>query len=647
MNEGNALAVNYLHRATFLDTAGSGLLLDWSYRPLDEIRHSDVLAVDRSANLEFAAKYRVLDGLTATMRYQNRSQRTDVKDHQSLDTYFARDLINRFTQIVDGQPVYPIPKDGILNVRSTHDVSQNFRGQLDFKKTWHDDHSLRSTLVGEVGEMGGESSSGVFYGYGDRLETYHTLVDFASLYSIMYRIGGTQSRIPNPSHIQTANTRRRISILSTLTYTYGSRYTIYGSARRDGANVFGVNTNNKWKPLWSIGASWDIAREGFEPLSIFSTLRLRTSFGYMGNTIDGSGKTVIRYQNVPDAYTGFISAAVSNPPNPDLRWEQVETANIGLDFGFARIGLSGSTELFRKVSTDVIARMPIDPTSGVTTFNVNSAGLEAKGAEISLGKLLSLGQVRTHLAFGYSFTKTVVKKFYDSGQTAQDFISYGINPAVGKIAYGLSSYRWAGLHPETGAPQGTLHGETTGDYLGIGLDSVGNQIFHGSSVPLSHGFFNLALEWRGVRLSAGITYGFQYYYRRPTINYSSLVSQGTGHVDYYSRWLGPGDESNTNVPSMIYPLNATRDAFYENSELHIARADHIQLRTLRLQYNIQKPIQTGQTSIGVQAFLFANNLNLYLWRYDDSPYNTDLSYSPAYGDFPALRSINFGLNLIF
>src|SRR5690606_23689744 len=142
--------------------------------------------------------------------------------------------------------------------------------------------------------------------------------------------------------------------------------------------------------------------------------------------------------------------------------------------------------------------------------------------------------------------------------------------------YPLFSYRFGGLTNETGDPIGYLLGEQSTDYARITREAeMEDLVFHGSVQPTYFGALNNQFVYRGVRLGINMSYRFDYYFRRPTVLYSNLQSSNSLHTDYYRRWLEPGDEAQTSVPSFVYPFNAQRERFYEYSTATIEKGDHI------------------------------------------------------------------------
>lgn len=638
-DNGNALSVPYLYRQGYLDTAGGGQLLDWNYRPMDEIRLANIRTNNKAFRLNLGVGYKLTSWLQATVNYQYSNHITTTRNLKSLLVFETRDLINQFTNptITNNDNLrYPIPRKGILDVTSNQSTSYNLRGMLNVNKSWGGIHQLTALTGAEIGDSKGGFGYGErFYGYDDLIAGYRTNINYLTSFPKFYPQSSTGFIPAGSNGYSEQNTIRFVSVLANVGYSYKNRYSFYASARRDGANVFGVNTNNKWKPLGSIGAGWEISKEDFYRVSWLPYLKLRASYGYAGNVSAGlSGKFILTYISGVDQYTGYSYSQSGKAPNDDLRWEEVATTNVGLDFQLLKGRLSGSLETFYKRSKDVISTLPFAPTSGVVLFDANSANLKANGFEFSLNSKNTKGIIEWTSNFALSYAKTTIttdlKRAPAGGYKAQDYVNYGINGYPGRIAYGISSYRWAGLDPATGDPQGYLNGQVSKNYQGIFNDSVQNQVFHGSSLPLYSSFLRNNISWKGFTLSVNITGRFNYYFREPVLElaYSATVSGRSYAAEYYDRWQKPGDEAFTNVPSMSYPVSGSvslRNLFYQNAEITVKRADNIRLQDVRLAYQWNNAGNRKLPFQSVQFFFYPNNLNWILWRAEDSRYDPDFS----------------------
>jgi TonB-linked SusC/RagA family outer membrane protein len=631
--QGNSLALPNTFRMSFLETTGGGQLQDWMYRPLDEIRLVDNTTTSRFARLNLSGRYQVATWLSAELGYQYVNETSNARNYYNQQTYLARNLINLFTNLNETDPSLrnPIPIGGILDLSNSEANSHNLRGQLNFNWNWNGRHILNGIIAGEQSQTeGGVNSNNRLYGYNDFTGSYATLINYATFYPIYNRLTSTRAAIPFGGSLIEGSSSRFVSLLSNVSYTYKGRYTAYASARRDGSNVFGVKTNNKWKPLWSAGIGWDISKENFYAVTWLPSLRLTASYGYSGNVNNNiSGVPTIQYSSVVADFSGFTYASAGLAPNPNLRWEQVRMFNTGLDFSVLKNRLSGKIEYFNKRSTDLISAVPFPPSTGVSSFYVNASSLKGHGFDITLNSINTTGALRWETRFSFSHAKMIVTKLYQENRTrAEEFVGYRSNSAVGKIAYGISSYRWAGLDPATGDPLGYLNGQISKDYNAIFNDLVDNQAFHGSAIPLYNGFLNNSLSWKNFTLSANITYRLDFYFRRPSlaIDYTSLIGSGSGHADFALRWQKAGDELFTSIPSILYPTPPEavgRELFYSNAEVNIARGDNIRLQDVRLSYDWFNRNSKRLLVKSLQFYVYANSLNAILWRKDRSKLDPD------------------------
>jgi TonB-dependent starch-binding outer membrane protein SusC len=619
--EGNHLAVPKTYRASFIDTAGAGgKLLDWHYVPLDEMNLGDSKIVQQYYQLNLKADLRFASWLNGTLIYQYNQQTSDQRDYNDVSTYVTRDLINRYTQ--PGTFKRNIPLGGTLGLDDEKSVGYHLRGQLNFNKTWNGKHAITALIATEVSEENANSNSNLIYGYNDNTLSYQSNTNYDLAYPVY--VGNTSLQIPNGLSLS-ETTNRSVSFLGNASYTYNERYNFYTSARKDGSNIFGVKTNNKWKPLWSVGAGWKLSKESFYHVNWLPYLGLRVSYGYTGNSVNTiSALRTIRYDPTLNPFTGTQSAFIISPPNSNLRWEEVQILNLGVDFGIKNGRLSGSFEWYQKKSSDVLAEFPIDATTGETSVTHNAANLSGKGVDLALNSKNLVGYFRWNTVFNFNYSKTIVTNYF------QNFVatpggSPSINPHVGQIAYGLYSYRWAGLDPTTGDPQGYLNGHVSKDYVGIINDSFQHQIFNGSSLPLYFGNILNSFSWKGLSLSANITYRLDYYFEKPSLSYTRIFSGTDLYADYSKRWQKPGDELITNIPSLIYPNNSNRDLFYQNAEVNIERADNIRLADIRLSYDWNFNNLRHIPIRNLSVFLYVSNLNLVIWKANHSGIDPDFT----------------------
>ncbi|MCW3074277.1 MAG: TonB-linked outer membrane protein SusC/RagA family [Flaviaesturariibacter sp.] len=637
---GNALPVLKDYRGSYITAAKAAGLLDWSYIPLEDYKHTDNRTASRDLVLNLGATYKLTSALSLEARYQYEGANTEAGNQQGLGSYNTRNTVNRYTQSVGGTLSYPVPVGAILDLESSTLSAHAGRGQLSYNKAWSKG-SLTAIAGGEVRESALSGSFNRVYGYDGEILTY-TNVNYDSSYRLYYNNSLRSTIAPSTGFRETVN--RYVSSFANAAYTWRGRYTVSASLRRDASNLFGVATNQKGVPLWSAGASWSLDKESFYRWSAVPRLKLRATYGHNGNVDNSlSAYTTISYFNSGNSFITGAYAGVSRPANPDLRWERVGTLNAGIDFE-GRI-LTGSVEYYRKEAADLIGDAPVDPTVGWPSGKLR----RNIGAMINRGVDVELTARVVNSAFGWSVTllgswNSARLTEYDSiSSAASAYLTSGIStvPAVGKPLNNIFSYPWAGLDA-AGDPLGIVNGQPSKDYLAISRTPVSGLVYHGSATPVVFGWLRNTFNWRGIELSANLSYRFGYYFRRASVNYNNLFNSWRGHSDYDRRWQSPGDEAFTSVPSMVYPVNTRRESFYENASVLVEKGDNIRLHDIRLGYTLKKAKAGWLPVRSVQFYGFAQNIGI-LWR--ANRHGLDPDYYAT--NLPAPLALTLGLKATF
>lgn len=637
--QGRPLPVTKSYRTSYIDTAGGGRLLDWKYYPLEDYKHSRTASVVRDLLLNIGLHYKINNMLAFDLKYQWQQQTTTKRTLQDLQSFAARDLVNRFSQVdyATGTVKYIVPKGDILDqgnaVMPTHAV----RSQLSADKNWGH-HNLVAILGAELRQIRTSANSYRLYGYNDNLLTYAN-VDFQGAYPVF--INGTKTFIPNGLSLSD-RINRFVSFYANSAYTFKNRYTVSASVRRDASNLFGVRTNNKWQPLWSAGAAWDISKEPWYKLKSCPHLKIRLTYGYSGNVDQSRAAiTTISYTSFGAAYTNFPQADILQYANPDLKWEKVRTVNTALEFQTKNNALQGSIEYYTKEGIDLLGNAPIDYTTGVGNRLVrNVANMQAKGFDLNISSKNVDQSFKWSSAVLLSYNKGKITKYFSTGTRGFDYIGNGnsITALEGQPVYAIASFKWAGLD-SLGNPQGIVNGTPTTVYTDITGKKTGitDLSFSGSALPTLFGSVQNIFSYKGISLMVAVQYKAGHYFRRTSIDYGRLFSLGMGHSDFDKRWQKPGDEYTTSVPALIYPNNSSRDVFYTNSEILVEKADHIRLQFLNISFGLPPALLKKLSFQTVQFYVNASNLGI-LWR--SNKYGIDPDYGTT---LPPPRSITIGI----
>ena len=633
---GNALPI-LKRRENFLGIKANPTLLDWGYKPLDELSYADNTTSGMDYQVSLGLRYKVIPSLIIDVKYRYGNGKTEFRNHYVDKTYYVRDMINSFTQIntVTGAVTRPVPLGDILNLSNGTYTSQNVRSQINYDLPWNNKHQINLIAGSEIGETLTSTNGYRLYGYDPNRET-SIPTDFANLYP-SYITGGS-SRIFSGLDMSRL-TNRTLSLFGNGAYTYLDRYTLSASVRSDGSNLFGVRTNQKWAPLWSLGALWDLSKESFYDFSLVPKLKLRATYGYNGN-IDKSVTAFLTTRSGSINRYNSISANITNPPNPDLTWERIGQLNLGLDFGLKNNVLNGAIEFFYKDGRDLIGDALLAPSSGFTAFRGNTAAIKGRGIDITLNAGISAGSLKWNSTLLFSSVKNWVSDYKKMTATNAEYIS-GTVPNIGRDLNAIYVYKWAGLDPINGDPRSYLNGEISKDYTKILSGTNVNDLnYIGTANPHYFGSIMNSFSYQNFSLSFNILYKLGYYFRKESINYSLLFgnSAGKGHTDYNLRWKNSGDEQHTGVPSMIYPAISNRDNLYLRSAALIEKADHIRLQDIQLSYNLTKKVFSEIPFQSIKIYAYVSNLGI-IWRANNAGLDPDASV------YPQPRSFAFGIKL--
>jgi len=629
-------------RQGYVDTAGKGKLLDWSYRPKDELKpnqNNHQLQYKLRAGLN----YNISKELRLSANYQYLKEHGGNRGNYGLDGFYTRNIVNTYSIIIGDEVSRAVPLGEILYESKQELTSEAIRIQMNYQKMISGLHEISAIAGYEARDARTHINNQILYGYNPaNLTNGNNSIDPTQFYPHYYQPF-------NSGQISTASTLYNYtditqSFYGNISYSYGRRYTLTASLRKDQSNLFGVNANGRSVPLFSLGTGWDVSKEKFYPLEWLPSLKLRLTYGHNGN-IDKTVPGFLSVQNI-----GFINPWASpytkiiNPPNPSLRWERVKTWNIGLDYGLLRSRMSGSIDLYQKNAVDLIGNNILPMQTGITEFRGNGASTQTKGIEIAVNsKNINKGFAwSTSLLFNYNTDK--VTHYKVKASTNYEIVTNNYNnPLIGYPYYALFSFPTSGLDG-AGAPRGYLNGELSQNYKAIAeiFDPVQLK-YHGSASPNYFGNFINTFNYKGFELSVNIGYKFKYYFRRTDVfsgsNYGSGRYQLSGYTE---RWQKPGDEYTTIIPALFYPQNSNMSTFFLLSSALVEPGDHVRLQDIRLTKYILNRHSSTSSLKRCSIFLYASNFGI-IWR--KNKFGIDPNYGSSLVPQPFSCSIGLNLNL--
>ncbi|MBO9571749.1 MAG: SusC/RagA family TonB-linked outer membrane protein [Chitinophagaceae bacterium] len=635
-------------RKDFEDTISNHGFLDWHYYPLTDLKYAEATIKNNDIRILAGINYEMFKGISIDAKYQYQYTNNNSTLYTAPESYEMRNLYNKFAIVTDGEFTGSNYNGGLLN-RGTYSRSeasvtgQNGRLALQVNKKF-DIHSIIGIAGFEFREVKTATSSSRLLGY-DKNNGSFVSPDLYEFYPTYPSGMFEQLEAPGTGFAVGGTLSRFRSYFANLSYTLMDKYSLSASARADGANYFGVKTNLKTVPLWSAGVKWDISKEKFFNSGLIDNLSVGATTGYNGN-LDQSLASVItiQYSSSPDYVTGLPNASVTNYPNPDLRWEKTLQTNLRTDFALAKNALYGSIEFYWKKGVDLIGFTLLDPTTGIRTMKGNFAEMKTKGADIQISSDILRRRFKWNATLIYNYTSEKITK-YDPGTTfPEQYLSSfeQIVPIVGKPLKSVFAYRWAGLNPGNGNP-GIYLGDTINYNPGDAV-KIEDLRYIGRYNPPIFGSLKNTFAWNNLSLAINITYKFNHYFRRNSVNYGSLISNGwmaNGSADYALRWQKPGDETRTNVPAFNYPLT-NLEPRYTQADVLIEKADHIRLQFVSVGYQFDgRKLQKA----GIERLRFtftADNVGI-LWRANDHKLDPDQPYA----SFLTPRTYAFGITANF
>ncbi|MDT0608181.1 SusC/RagA family TonB-linked outer membrane protein [Croceitalea rosinachiae] len=442
----------------------------------------------------------------------------------------------------------------------------------------------------------------------------------------------------------------QLSYFARATYDYKGKYLFKASIRRDGSSRFGAENQFGYFPAASAG--WIISEEDFlSESSILSYLKLRGSWGINGNTPIANFGSLGLFGGA--SYNGESALEFTQGANPDLKWEETEQINFGLDFGFLNNRISGEVDYYKKKTKDLLfnTRVPFEALLPSHRVLQNIGNLENEGFEFSLNTINIQTQNltwKTNLNFAINKNKITnlpngedlitVRNILREGEPINSFflLEYaGVDPANGDALYVLN----------TENPDGSMNKNTTNDPTAAERIVAGNpnpDVIAGLSSNFNYKSLDFSFTFQGQ-------WGGQRYNNAGRFQEAGL-GNGLDNQDQYvfdRRWQNPGDI--TDVPqARLFENNG-----HSESTRYMQDADFIRLRNITIGYSLPQQVldRIGMSRVRI----YTSGLNLLTFTdyrgydpesSDDSAISNTNSGTTFYSA-PQARVYTLGLNLAF
>ena len=430
------------------------------------------------------------------------------------------------------------------------------------------------------------------------------------------------------------------SFFGRVNYSLADKYLLTVTLRADGSSRFAKG--HKWGYFPSGGLAWRINQEDFlKDVNFLDNLKLRTSYGIVGNQEISSYQSMAQVDATSSRYTDYVfggtlanGSRTSILAQPDLTWEKSRQFDLGLDFAFFKNRLSGSIDGYYKYTYDLLYNVPLPLESGYRTALVNVGAMKNRGIELTLNSVnIDTKDFTWQTSLNYSFNKNEIDKLYnDLERVGNYFVGQSINVIYTK--------RFGGIWQSDEAEIAKIYNAEPGDYKII--DRNRNNIiddddrdFVGQTTPQFFGSFSNTFKSHGFDLTIFLTSAGGHKIYNPFDYLDSYSPSAKMSPDYYHNYWTP------ERPSNKYPrLGSTNSQLYETDGMY-QKGDYIRLKNLELGYTLPRNIANKVYASNIRVYASVQNLVTFT-KYT----GFDVETSNA-NPYPACRVFMGGLTVNF
>lgn len=443
------------------------------------------------------------------------------------------------------------------------------------------------------------------------------------------------------------------SYFGRLNLSWDEKYLLEANFRADGSSRF--LPGHRWGYFPSASAAWRISEEGFMQDSAFDNLKLRVSYGGLGNNSVGNYEAQAMYvtQNyvLGDALAvGMAQTAIANAL---LTWETTYVANVGIDFGFLKNRLSGTVDFFNKDTRNILISLPAPAVHGTASIPTqNAAQVRNRGLELSLGWQDHKGDFSYSINGNFTYVKNKVMKFKgdDYSLSGANYIKegYSINSQ-----YLLRFDRIIQTSEDMKIVEDMLAANPNafntfgkpgyGDmlYKDINNDGLVNnddkEIVSDGPNPKFYYGLNISLGWKGFDFSTlingvgGVSQFWQDSYKN-----TSNVCFGCGINKYVAEHAWREGRTDATYPKLNY--KDSKNTQY--SDFYLQKMGYLKIRNVQLGYTLP---QNLTQKINIERVRFYASLENYFTFTKFRGFDPEVS---GY-NYPTMKQALFGVNITF
>ena len=403
--------------------------------------------------------------------------------------------------------------------------------------------------------------------------------------------------------------------MARINYSYNDRYILTASARRDGASQLAEGHKYSWFP--SAALAWRINKEDFmSNVSWVNDLKLRFGVGVTGNSAIDAYATQGALSSLFYPYITTLTAGTtpsSTMANQDLGWEKTTQYNLGIDFALFNRRVTGTLDLYKSKTTDLLMEMDIPTVTGYTQTYANVGATANKGIDLSLTTMNINSK-------DFTWTTTTNVSWQNdhivslANGNADDinnnwFIGQPIGVIYGYKALGLwhaddeATYSLYNANGSAFSPGNVRVKDINGD---TAIDANNDRVIIGNTRPRWVVGMTNTFVYRSFELSIFLYGRLKYLYDTGGENQGARQSQR--EINYYT-------EVNTNAEYQK-PIRSdgSGDPYY--GALGYKDASFIKIRNISLGYNLDPKILKKANITGLKAYVQVTNPGMLFSKID-------------------------------
>lgn len=447
------------------------------------------------------------------------------------------------------------------------------------------------------------------------------------------------------------------SYFGRINYDYAGRYLFSFNLRADGSSRF--RKDKRWGVFPSFSGAWRISEEKFFNVKPVSNLKLRASWGQLGNqsigswypTIASVSKENVVFGTAADNQILYAGYTQSKLGNKSLEWETTTVTNIGVDLGFFNNSLSFSADYFVKNTSGILRSMVLPLSVGLGAPNMNYAEVQNRGLDLEISYKGNIRDLHYSVGANVSFLHNEIKKLSSGiNEEVIDIGCYGgvtIN-RIGEPISALYGYKTDGVittseeakkYKDMGQGNAKVGRLKYKDLDGNGVIDGKDRTILGSFIPKATAGMTLSADWKGFDLNMVFSGVFGRKQHSPMSFQNRMPNRNMSRHWYDNRWTLGSD------PAGKYPALIQGENYEEMTDLMVANSSFVKMKSLTLGYTFNlKPTR-------IRVFLSGENLFTIKDKtfdgFDPENGNSVGHYTNWGDDFPTPRILLIGTNLTF